>query len=155
MFPRRGNALAVLLLAAAAMLPESGATIVVRRVALGYLLVDWVLQARSGYLRRRPYWTRESWRQYLFACSVFAGAIAIMFAMTLAVDWHVPIAGAARSVTRFAWVGVALVFMFIGAVGLASAVHWLTHGDPSRQFELPRWVGGRHESSPDPTPIHR
>ena len=137
-----GNALAMLVLFAGTVLPDSWLADGLRYLAFGYISIDLVLRARGGYLGRRPYWTRDSWHRYLKACAVPVGALVIMVFMMAALEWRLPIVGASRSTTRGFWAVGTLVFMVIGAGGLVSAVEWLNHGDPSKQFVLPnrKWL---------------
>jgi hypothetical protein len=66
-----------------------------------------------------------------------------MLAMMTALELRLPMVGAARSATRSVWAIGTLVFMIIGAGGLVRVIEWLNEGDPSQQFALPRWLGGR------------
>jgi hypothetical protein len=109
-----------------------------RYLAFAYFSIDIVLRARAGYLRRRPYWTADSWRRYLLACAVPVVALLIVVCMMAAFEWRLPIVGAARSTARGVWAAVTLVFMFIGAVGLVTVIDWLARGDPSQPFVSPR-----------------
>jgi hypothetical protein len=135
-----GNVLAMLFLFAGSVVPGSWLADGLRYLAFGYISIDILLRARAGYLRRRPYWTPDSWRRYLKACSVPVGALVIMVLMMAALEWRLPIVGASRSTTRGFWAAGTLVFMVLGAGGLVSAIEWLNQGDPSRQFALPRWL---------------
>jgi hypothetical protein len=114
---------------------------------LGYILIDLLLRARAGYLRRRPHWTRESWRRYLAVCAIPIGALLIFAGMMLAFEFRLSVVGEARSTTRAIWTSGMLVFMLIGGVGLAIVVEWLAQGEPSRPFTWPRW---REQSSSGP-----
>ncbi len=69
-----GRTFAMLGLLAASLLPASPLRDGLRYLTAAYIVVDVGLLARSGYLRRRPHWTRASWRRFLMACSVPAGA---------------------------------------------------------------------------------
>src|SRR6266545_4135958 len=144
-----GNILAMLVLFVGSLLPESGFAVGLRYLALGYISIDILLRARAGYLRRRPYWTRDSWRRYLKACSVPVGALVILVCMMAALEWRLPIVGAARSTVRGVWAVGTLVFMLIGAGGLVTVIEWLAQGDPSRQFALPRWLTRGRSKTPD------
>ena len=139
---------AVLMGLAGNILPESGFADGLRYLAFGYVSIDLVLQARAGILRRRPHWTADSWRLYLKACSVPIGAFAIMVLMMAALEWRLPMVGAARSSVRAVWAGGTLAFMVIGTVGLVFALDWLNRGDPAWQFESPRWLSfGRRKAA--------
>ena len=135
-----GYVLTMLFLFAGSVFPDSSIAGWLRYLAFGYVSIDMVLRARAGYLRRRPYWTPDSWRRYLKACSVPVGALVIMVLMMTALEWRLPIVGASRSITRGFWAAGTLGFMAIGAGGLVSTIEWLNEGDPSRQFALPRWL---------------
>ena len=65
-----GNLVVILGLTVASFLPDSTLRDLLRYLALGYFSIDMLLWTRAGYLRRRPHWTRESWRRYLTACVV-------------------------------------------------------------------------------------
>lgn len=99
-----------------------------------YITLGLVLRARTGYLRRRPYWTRDSWRRYLLVCSIPLGALLILAGMMAALEMRLPIAGAPRSSARGVWIWGILLCMLIGAGGLAIAIGWLADGEPARQF---------------------
>jgi hypothetical protein len=118
--------------------PESiGATIV------GYLFLSWVvlwlrLTIRDGYLRRKPYWTRDSWLRY--------GRLAIMPVIALGLvlflssfDMSSNALGAPRSPTRTTWAVIVLAMMLIGVAGLMRALDWMTSGEPATQFTRTRW----------------
>ena len=132
--------LAFVALNVATAMPHSTLRYVVWYPAFGYLSIEWLLRARAGYLRRRPHWTRASWRRYLAVCVVPAGALVIFAGMLAALEWKLPMVGGARSATREVWAWVSVVFMVIGAGGAATAVEMLSHGDPSRPFTWPRWL---------------
>ena len=108
----------------------------------GVILIDLLLTAREGYCRRRPDWTADSWHRYLAACTVPVGALVMLACFLAALEYRHPWIGPARSTTRAIWAAGSGVCMLIGAGGLALAVQWLAHGDPTRQFEWPRWRVG-------------
>ena len=70
---------------------------VVEYSALFYLTLDIVLMARAGYLRRRPYWTPESWRRYIAACAIRVGALLVFMGMAAAIDFKLAVVGAPGS----------------------------------------------------------
>jgi hypothetical protein len=121
-------------LAADKLLPALTLATIVRRLAFGYVIIDLVLRARAGYLRRRSYWTRESWRRYLLACSIPVGALLLVFGIAWAVDLRLSIVGASGSVMRGTFVAVAVVCVLVFMFGLWIALDWLTEGEPARQF---------------------
>jgi len=130
----------MLFLFTGSVLPDSWLADGLRYLAFGYISIDILLRARAGYLRRRPYWTPDSWRRFLNACSVPVGALVIMVLMITALEWKLPMVGGSGSATRGFWAAGTIVFMVIGVVGLVTAIEWLNQGDPSRQFALPRWL---------------
>ena len=143
-----GNLIALALLAAASLVPYAWLAAGLRYVALGYIFGHLLLRARAGYRCRRPYWTSDSWRRYLKACSIPVGALMVMVLMMTALEWKLPIVGASRSTTRGLWAASTIAVMVIGAFGLVTAIEWLNVGEPSRQFALPKWLRvGRRKSA--------
>ena len=134
------NLLACLVLVISSRLRESPVATVLWWLAIGYITLDLVHSARSGYLRRKPHWTPESWRRYLTVCLIPLGALAMLAASLVAHDLDLPIIGASGSVARGIFAAVSTLFLLIGAVGLATALSWLSHGDPTRQFDGSRWL---------------
>jgi hypothetical protein len=114
--------------------PQSTVAAVVKYSALAYLLLDAALTAFAGYRRRRPHWTRESWRRFFRACAIPLVALIVFWGMEAAAEFRLPIVGAARSTQRVIWIAIALVFMIVGAGGLGLAIAWLWEGDASAQF---------------------
>ena len=45
--------------------PGSVAASLVSYVFLGGMTIAFAVRIRAGYLRRKPYWTRDSWLRYL------------------------------------------------------------------------------------------
>ena len=111
-----------------------------RYAVLAYFLGDIAFRVRSGYLRRRPHWTRDSWRRYLAACAVPVGALLLMVGLMFVLEARPPFVGEPKSALRGAWVAVILVFMLIGTVGFVFAMGWLESGEATQQFQLPRWL---------------
>jgi len=128
------TAVAMIVVFIASRFPDSTLANVVEYSALGYLTLDIVLMARAGYLRRRPYWTAESWRRYLAACAIRVGALLAFLGMAAAIDFKLAVVGAPGSPLRAVWIGAALVFFLVGVWGLTSAISWLTEGDPAQPF---------------------
>ena len=118
----------------ASRFPDSTPANVVEYAALGYLTLDIVLMARAGYLRRRPYWTAESWRRYLASCAIYPFALLAPLGIAVAVDLKLAVVGAPGSLLRAAWIGAALVGLLVGAWGLVRAISCLTEGDPAQPF---------------------
>lgn len=114
-----------------------------RYVALTYLFGDFVFRAREGYVRRRPHWSAESWKRYLRACLVPIGALIMVAASLVALEMKLPIVGASRSALRTVWATGMAVFLILGGFGMAVVVGWLTDGEASEQFALPRWLSRR------------
>ena len=116
-------------------------------LAIGYITFDFALQARAGYLRRRPHWTAESWRRFRKACAIPVGGFAVMVAIMMALEWRLPFVGEPRSALRLFWASAVILFMLIGAFGLVAVINWLTAGEASQQFVLPRWLSrGRSDA---------
>ena len=127
--------------------PGSALAGVVRYSAMGYILLDMLLRARAGYLRRLPHWTSDSWRRYRMASAIPAGALLIFWCLVIASDFRLLVVGAAHSTVRAIWAGGMVVLLLVGAVGIVNAIAWLTEGDPSRQFAR---FQGRHRRSQTP-----
>jgi hypothetical protein len=106
----------------------------------GLATINIVRIARAGYLLRRPYWTVDSWRRYLTAAAIPVGALILVLAIAAAVDMKLSIVGEGGSIHRFV-VGVcALAFALFGLIGSVIVMGWMTDGEPSQQFTLPRWA---------------
>lgn len=120
-----------------------------RYVALTILLGDFVLRIREGYLRRRSHWTADSWKRYLQACAIPVGALLIVAVSFVALEMKLPIVGASRSALRAVWVLGMVFFLVLGGVGMAIVVGWLTDGEASQQFSLPRWLSRRGHPTTD------
>lgn len=142
-----GNVLALIALAGSTWLPDSPARDGLRLTALGYMVVNVVLRTRAGYLRRQPYWTADSWRQFAIGCSIPAGAFAALGGMMTVLALQLPIVGEPRSLTRFVWAAGTGVLIVIGGVGLSVVQGWLANGEPAQQFVLPRWLRWRGPNS--------
>jgi hypothetical protein len=142
-----GSLVAVFLLIAADRMSDSALASALRYAALTYMFGAFALQVHSGYVRRRPHWTAESWRRFLLAASVPVGAVMLAFGIMFALEAKIPIVGEPRSFLRSLWIIGIFVFLLFGAVGSAFALHWLAEGDASRQFGLPRWLRRRGPES--------
>lgn len=141
---------AVMALAVATLFRDAWFSPALRYTALAFLLVDLILRIGSGYLRRRPHWTPDSWRRYLLACAVPLVALLFIVGIAVAIDMRLPFVGASRSALRAAWVGAIVLGLVVGGIGLSLAVSWLHDGEPSSQFALPRWLTRRPRSSVSP-----
>ena len=105
-------------------------------------LIIWLgLSFRAGYLRRRPYWTRDSWLRYARLASL--PMVAILFVLTMSTESGMRLMGEARSSTRALWVIALLVLLVLGAIGIVLALQWLRKGDPSVQFTRSSWLPRR------------
>jgi hypothetical protein len=149
-FARRSlaNLIAVVGLAAPAVFPESTIAVGWRNLALAYILIDLLLRVRAGIVRRSPYWTRDSWRRYLLACTVPVVSLIMMVLMMIALERRLPFVGASQTPARAVSATVMLVFMLVGAIGTVMVIEWLHDGDPSRQFAIPRWLSFGRRKSP-------
>ena len=134
------NAVALVAMFVGSRMPDSTIASVIHYGGFGYILFDVGRHVRTGYLRRRPHWTAESWRRYLTAAAIPVGAIALVLASAAAVDMSLPIAGERGSVVRFVFVMGSLVSLLVGTIGFAIVIGWLTDGEPSQPFTLPRWA---------------
>jgi hypothetical protein len=121
----------------------SSLTIVVRYLFLIYVSVWFSLKIRTGYLRRRPYWTRESWQRFLRLMAMPVGALVVLFTILYFFDPSTSTFGSPQSATRIAWTLVMLALLGFGAIGLPIAVDWLGHGEPSEQFTRTRFFRRR------------
>lgn len=138
-----GILLSMLALLAGSVMPDSPFADGLRFLGVAAVAVHALLRARAGILRRRPYWTAQSWLRYLAVCSIPIGALLTLVWMLFALERRLPIVGEAQSPERGAFVAVSVVCMLIGAGGLAIAVEWLASGEPSRQVRFSPW---RHEN---------
>ena len=141
------NFVAMLCLPLAGLWPNSTLAAGLRAAAEGYILLNLLVRARSGYLRRRPYWTADSWRRYLTACIVPVGALAMVVVMLMSLQWRLPVVGASRSITRSLWAAASMVFIVVGAAGAVTVIEWLHGGDPAQQFALPDWLTGARRNT--------
>ena len=143
---RLGNFLACLSFLGPTVFPHSALASAVRYLGMAYIAIDLVLSAREGYLRRRPHWTRASWRGYRKLCLIPAGALLILVGMMTAIELRLPIVGASRSTPRMLWALGTVFFMLVFVAALIGVIERLRGGEPSRQFEWPRWLGGARET---------
>jgi hypothetical protein len=137
------NLLAMLIIAAPSIFPHSRIASALRYLGFAYITIDLALKAREGYLRRRPHWTRESWRGYWKLCLIPAGAFLMLAGMMTALELRLPIVGASRTTPRTLWALGTIFFLLVFAAGLVMVIERLREGEPSRPFEWPRWLGGR------------
>lgn len=122
--------------------PGSVGATIVKAIYLTWVPVWLAFRIRAGYLRRKPYWTRDSWLRYLRLAVMPVVALALFLYMS-SFDTSSNSLGAPHSTTR-AVVAVALVaMMLLGVFGLIAAVDWLAKGEPSEQFTRTRWFQRR------------
>jgi hypothetical protein len=138
-----GNLFAVLCMPAAGLWPDSRIAQIARDLAMTYIACEVAFRAWSGYVRRRRYWTSESWRRYLTACAVPVISLGMLVFMLFALEWRLPFIGARRSTARGVFAAVSMIFMIVGSVGLVTVIEWLHEGDPSGSFTLPSWLRRR------------
>ena len=135
-----GDVAGAALLVAATVMPASTLADAVRYAGLGCITAPLILRTRMGYVRRRPHWTAQSWRRFLLVCSIPITALLMLVAMLFALEWRLPIVGARQSMTRSIWATASVVFMLVGAGGLAIAISWFADGEPSGQLQWPKWL---------------
>lgn len=133
-----GDVAPMSLLFAGTVMRESMLADALRLAGMVWITAVLVLRLRAGYLRRRPYWTRESWQRFLLVCTIPVAALLLLVAFLVALEWRLPMLGPPHSSTRGLWAAASIVAMLIGAGGLAIAVFWLATGEPSRQMPWPR-----------------
>ena len=131
------NLLCVVTLLVAGWYPDSVMAQTMRYAAFAYIIGDLLVRARSGYLRRRPYWTSASSRRFLIACAFPIAALVFTFWVTLASDANPALLGPRGSSTRDLWAAGLVLGLLFGACGVASAVAWLEYGDPTKEFRWP------------------
>lgn len=141
------NVLALIALAGSIWLPPSPARDGLRFFALGYMIVHSASRIRAGYLRRRPHWTRQSWRQFAIGCSIPAGALFALVGIFTVFALQLPIIGEPGSPLRRIWATSVGLLAVTGGVGLSVVRRWLAAGEPDQQFELPRWFRRRRSDS--------
>ena len=122
--------------------PDSTAETLARSVAFSWFAIWFSLKIRTGYRRRRPHWTRESWLRYLRLAVMPVVAIALVLFLS-SFDPRTNALGAPHSATRFAWMLIMLALFGLGTVGLMTAIDWLEKGEPSEQFTRSRWLRSR------------
>jgi hypothetical protein len=95
----------------------------------------------AGYRRRQPYWTRESWRRYARLAAMPIALLIVLFTELYLFDAGVgrSVFGASGSALRWLWIVFDIALMLLGAIGLATAVSWLSAGEPTEQFTRTRW----------------
>ncbi len=126
--------------------PGSIAATLARIAFFSYFTVSLGLQIRTGYLRRRPHWTRESWLRYLRLAVMPVVAITLLLLLS-SIDTSSNLLGAPQSAARTVWIVIMLAMLLFGALGLIIAIEWLKKGEPSEQFTRTRWFQRRRRSA--------
>ena len=108
---------------------------------IGSMTLWFGLRIRTGYRRRRPHWTRESWLRYLRLAAMPVAAT--IFVLAMSTETGLRMMGAAQSTTRTISAIVLVTMLLLGAFGLSVAVDWLTRGEPSDQFTRRSWIPRR------------
>ena len=109
---------------------------------LGSVSIWFGLEIRSGYRRRRPYWTRESWLRYLRLALIPVAALVLVLLLS-SLDPRSNVMGAPQSATRVVWIVIMLTMMILGVLGFTAAIDWMEKGEPSEQFSRTRWFQRR------------
>jgi hypothetical protein len=125
--------------------PGSVAYVVVNYAGLAFF-VFWIGSfATRGYLRRRPYWARESWLRYLRLFAMPILSLILLFTEMYFFDPDVigpnfqRVFGAPDSALRTLWILIDLGLMGFGAIGAVLALGWLHTGDAAAPFARTRW----------------
>jgi hypothetical protein len=134
--------LSVLNVAASRYWPGSVGATIVQSVFLGWGTIWLAFRIRAGYLRRKPYWTRDSWLRYLRLAVMPVIALALVLFLS-SFDKAPSFFGAPRSPTRTVVASVLVAMLLLGVLGLMRALDWLATGEPSEQFTRTRWFQRR------------
>jgi hypothetical protein len=126
-------------------MPGSLEAALVSYAFIGSMTIWFGLRIRTGYRRRRPYWTRESWLRYLRLIAMPAAAT--IFVLGMSTETGLRMLGPARSTTRNVSAVVLVVLLLFGALGLARAVDWLMEGPPPDQFTRRSWMPRRRSKA--------
>ena len=126
--------------------PDSLASQIALWVMGTYFICWFGYMVWTGYRRRLPYWTPESWRRYLRLTAMPVAVIVLFFVSVFLFDTDLYsketfrlVFGQANSALRMAWVIIDLTLMVVGATGLVAAIDWLNRGEASEQFTRTRW----------------
>ena len=122
--------------------PGAIAATVVRIAWFSFISIWLGLKIRTGYSRRRPHWTRESWLRYL-RLAVMPVVVITLVLLLSSIHTSSNFLGAPQSATRIVWIVIILAMMLFGALGLVAAIEWLEKGEPSEQFTRTRWFRRR------------
>jgi len=125
--------------------PGSIAAALANYAFMGFGMFWLGLRVRTGYRRRRPYWTRESWVRYLRLAAMPVAAVAVVLFMST--DSGMRLMGSPQSTTRGVWIVILMALLILGGVGLPIAVDWMERGAASEQFTRTRWFQRRRPSA--------
>jgi hypothetical protein len=123
--------------------PGSAAAAGVRIGWFGTFAIWFGLKVWTGYRRRRPHWTRQSWVRFLRLAVMPVVALALVFYGS-SFDFSTNTFGAPGSATRLVWVGLMLSMMILGAQGVIVAIDWMERGEAAEPFTRTRWFQRRH-----------
>lgn len=119
--------------------PGSSARMVVWYPWQVLFLIWFGSKIRAGYLRRRPYWTRDSWRRYLRLTAMPVTAVVLFLGLVYLSDLYPGLLGPAHSVARGVSAAALVILMLVAVAGIMRGLDWLTDGEPSEQFMRTRW----------------
>ena len=121
--------------------PDSAASEILSYAVTACFLTLFGRRAWIGYRRRQPHWTRESWRRYARLAAMPIVVLIVLFFELYLFDAGVgrSVFGGSGSALRRLWIVIDVVMMLLGAIGLATAVSWLSSGEPTEQFTRTRW----------------
>src|SRR5262245_18107811 len=97
--------------------PGSTAAIVVEHMFTAFTMLWLALKIAMGYLRRRPYWNRDSWLRYLRLALL--PVLAVTFVLVMSTEWGMSLTRGASGATRVVLATVLVTSLMLGAVGLA------------------------------------
>ena len=111
--------------------------------ALVVVILGWRL--RTGYLRSRAEWTRESWRAFARVAIIASLPLGVALGMAVAVDLGIYEAVSATPTFRWIWVGAMFASMFIGIVLVMATLNRFEQAAPTRDLrDLFRPIGTRN-----------
>ena len=134
--------LSLLNIAASRYWPGSIGATVIKFLFLSVIPIWLAVKIRTGYLRRKPHWTRDSWLRYLRLAAMPVIAVSLMLYLS-SFDMSSNIFGAPRSATRAVFASSEVAMMLLGVAGLIVAMDWLAKGDPAEQFTRTWWFQRR------------
>src|SRR5688572_6760546 len=98
------------------------------------MLVYLARQIRTGYRRRRSYWTRGSWLRFTGVC---VGGFLVAFAPVgaeIAVGFGLLSPEKLTADMRLLWALAGVALMVIGAAVIVATIGWFAKADPVRPF---------------------